>query len=230
MATLDGVLPELALAFEGLRANLNARGIDVAIADYGGVRTLADTTRILEYRRNDYNAAVAAGALSPTVDIRAWRPIAPFGSSYHNYGAAFDLKIIKTPPGMSPASALAYAGGLAPAFGLRWGGGPDFPANRKDPPHFELAISLADARALYERFSSSSGLGLPDISQLIGMGPELTPTGGELPDYAGDDSGEAALELGIGPQPTPRLDALIIAGVVTAAALLYVIRRRLLGS
>jgi len=227
MSSLTGVLPELVIAHDQLVQALNDRGISVRIANYGGIRTQADTTKILNYRADDYQHDLASGVIPATLSIDEYRPIAPFGSSYHNYGAAFDLEVTGTPSGVSSYHALQIAGALAPSFGLRWGGGPDFPANRKDPPHFELAIPLSDARARYNAFSVDTGPGLPDISALLGMGPELIPSGTpDFGDVAGDDSGDSALEL-LPPQSSP-LDTFLIAGAIAAAALVWAIRRRFL--
>lgn len=158
--SLVGELPELTAAIEKLAQLAAAQGIEFATADFGGVRTEADTTRILGYRADDYAAAQRQAKLDGRVlpPIEQWRPIAPFGSSYHNFGAARDLRITKAPAGVSSNSALARLGAIVathPDVGLRWGGGPSFPANRKDPPHFELAISLAEAKARWQAHSQT---------------------------------------------------------------------------
>jgi hypothetical protein len=226
VSSLAGVLPELVIAHDRLTQALTDRGISVTIANYGGLRTQADTTKILTYRTNDYQHDLAAGLIHPSLSIDEYRPIAPFGSSYHNYGAAFDLQVTGTPSGVSSYHALEIAGQLAPSLGLRWGGGPDFPANRKDPPHFELAIPLSEARALYNAFSVDAGPGLPDISEILGP-PQLTPSNApDYGDFAGDDSGESALELM--PPESSSLDAFLVAGAIAAAAILWAIRRRFL--
>jgi hypothetical protein len=224
-------MPELVIAHDALVAELERRGIRTKIANYGGLRSQADTTKILEYRAADYQHDVAAGLVSSSLPIEQYRPIAPFGSSYHNYGAAFDLEITGTPAGTSSYVALQLAGQLAPQFGLRWGGGPDFPANRKDPPHFELAIPLSEARRRYTLYaggaSSSSIPGLPDVSALLGLGPELTPSA-DIPDYGdytADDSGEVTLAY---QPPQSSLDMLLIAGAAVLVALGFALRRRFL--
>jgi hypothetical protein len=144
MATISNTLPELQAAEKKLRAAAAARGVEYVIADFGGLRSQADTTRILNYRAADYAAAVKANPDTARTPITKWRPIAPFGQSYHNYGAAFDVLVTKHPAGVN---GYAVLGQLAPAAGLRWGGSPEFTASGKvDTPHFELPISLASAR------------------------------------------------------------------------------------
>ena len=144
MPTLTNTLPELQQAEARLRAAAAARGVTYVIADFGGLRSQADTARILQYRAQDYAAAVRARPDTANTPITKWRPIAPFGSSYHNYGAAFDVLVTGHPAGVNGYSVL---GQLAPAAGLRWGGSPEFTASGKvDIPHFELPISLVAAR------------------------------------------------------------------------------------
>jgi hypothetical protein len=216
------------VAHDQLTAALRAQGITTKIANYGGLRSLADTTTILQYRANDYAHDLAAGIVSSSTPIEVYRPIAPFGSSYHNYGAAFDLAIVSAPPGISSYHALQIAGNLAPSYGLRWGGGPEFTAaNRTDSPHFELAIPLSEARRRYEfNAGASSSSSLPDISALLGLGPELTPSS-DIPDYgdtAYSEGDETALEL-LPPASSP-MDLFLIAGAALAVALTWAIRRR----
>src|SRR5689334_9463679 len=117
-------LPEFTAAMARLIAAGVAEGIHVTTADFGGIRTEADTTRILEYRRNDYAVALAAAkkAGKTLPPITTWRPIAPFGRSHHNWGAARDVRVVARPAGWTDARALARLGELAPRFGLRWGG------------------------------------------------------------------------------------------------------------
>src|SRR5437899_1979610 len=60
----------------------------------------------------------------------------------HNYGAAFDAKITRAPAGMSNDSALQQLKMLAPSVGLS-------SSVPNDPPHFELPISLDEAKSLW---------------------------------------------------------------------------------
>jgi len=143
-AALVNALPDLRAHERALRAKATAMGIAYKIAPYGALRTQADTSQILKYRDDDYRLYVqrtrAAGKIP--VDIGTFRPIAPFGNSYHNYGAAFDVVVTSAPQGVSAAAALAKLGAVASSVGLRWGGY----FAKPDTPHFELPIGLTQAR------------------------------------------------------------------------------------
>lgn len=136
--SIDGALPELIAAEAALHAKARALGIDYRIADFGGLRTEADTVLILGYRAADYAAAIAMNPAVGNIDVNDWRPIAPFGRSYHNYGAAFDVLITRAPAGMSFDRALSKLKALAPSVGLR-------STVPNDEPHFELPIDLDEA-------------------------------------------------------------------------------------
>lgn len=155
--SLNGALPQLIAGLNQLRDRASALGITFDIADYGGVRTQADTVLIMAYRAADYAAAVVADPSVSDTPINEWRPIAPFGSSYHNYGAAFDVKITSAPAGVSFNSALQQLKALAPACGLR-------STVPNDPPHFELPISLDEARAQWLALGNQPGAQTADIA------------------------------------------------------------------
>lgn len=144
--TLAGEDPELTAAIEKLRAKAAVEGIEFTTADFGGVRTEADTIRILKYRDDDYavyvrNLKKERPNAKPTPK-EIWRKIAPFGSSYHNYGAARDLKVAKHPPSFTASKALDRLRALAPGCGLK--------TITNDPPHVQLPITLAQARARWQ--------------------------------------------------------------------------------
>lgn len=164
VTTLDETraLPELIAAEAKLRALATKEGIryDFGLPqDTGTLRTEADTTQILKWRDADYKVYVAALKKNPSatpVPIETWRPIASFGKSYHNWGAAFDAHIIGQPAGMSADQALGHLGALAPQCGLRWGG--TFTPARRDRPHFELPITLAEAERRWKARGGSAGI------------------------------------------------------------------------
>lgn len=160
----SNVLPELADAEVLLRKNAAAHGITYAIADFGALRTQADTTKILGYRDADY--AVYLRGLAPgatPVAKESWRPIAPFGTSYHNYGAAFDIVITAFPSNISTAArALDVLKLAAPTVGLR----SNVP---NDPGHFELPITLSDAKARWALYSGTSNAGSSSVGVILGL-------------------------------------------------------------
>ena len=155
--TLTGALPQLIAAEAALRDYATSLGITYVIADYGGVRTQADTALILSYRAQDYAAAVAANPSVANIPIDEWRPIAPFGSSYHNFGGAFDIDIVSGPP-----DALNQLKNAAPQFGLR----SEVP---NDPGHFELDLPLATVQGLWQ----AQGNTVPGISVEVGNGGDV---------------------------------------------------------
>jgi hypothetical protein len=182
MISLAYALPELQLAERALRAKASAIRIYYSFADLGQIRTQTDTTNALRYRDQDYAVYVASLGGRAPVPKETWRPIAQFGSSYHNYGAAFDVTIDTAPAGMSKDAALAALGALAPSVGLRWGG--TFPSERRDPPHFELAITLDEAHRRWAKAGNLpgqlGGAGDPVSSNDASTGEsgQLIPPGG----------------------------------------------------
>ena len=90
-SALQGALPETVAAWNALESAAMAQGIAFTLNDFGGVRTPADTALILQYRETDYAAALAADTIPADTTISQFRPIAPYGQSYHDYGAAFDV-------------------------------------------------------------------------------------------------------------------------------------------
>ncbi len=170
-ALLAKALPETQQAFNDLANAASDQGIQFVFADgkFAGVRTQADTTEILADRQSDYNAYVAAFKKAhpggtPLSIYDKWdtddagnpaaRPIAPWGSSFHDFGAAFDIIPVSWPDGMNIGDAQNALGAIAPTVGLRWGG--DWPGTKRDPRHFELAISLDDAKSRWEALQGST--------------------------------------------------------------------------
>lgn len=154
--SLSAALPELVAAEARLRAEADALGIGYRIADWGGVRTQADTTQLLRWR----DEHVARGGTT--------YPVAPWGRSYHNFGAAFDVKITRRRPNRTDRQELQALGALAPKVGLRWGG--LWSGTKNDPFHFELPITLADARQRWQRHSGTTAAGVPNASVLMLVG------------------------------------------------------------
>lgn len=202
------VLAETDNAFLQLQSTLESQfGISIGIAEYGGFRVLEDLETILAYRSSEFEAAVAAGEISAGTDINAWRPIAPYGHSFHNYGAAFDIRVKPGGGnGYTDEQVFSIAGRFAPSLGLRWGG--NFP--NPDTDHFELDVSLAQARAMFaSEFSSMAATVAGDVAQFDFSGIDA--------DTPADDSGESALELGLEEQQNRVL--WIVAGAAVASLL-----------
>lgn len=148
-------LPALQTAEQRLHDYANETlGIEYRLAEYGAFRDEADTTEIMGFRTDDYNAAVRANPKLASVPINSWRPIAPFGRSYHDYGAAFDVEITDQGRYNTPATALQVLKAAASQFGLS----SDVP---NDPPHFELDVSLSQAQQMWNDYSGGADSGLP---------------------------------------------------------------------
>lgn len=227
MASLNGTLPELQSAYAQLAAIGAAHGVTIAVADFGGIRTEADTNRILGYRQADYNAAVKAGSVRPDTTLQQFRPINAFGTSFHNYGAAFDVLIVGRPSNMSEYDAQKMLGQYAPSLGLRWGG----LFKNADPPHFELAMTLDEVK---RRYASSGGsvsapttptlqnFDLPPIELTTDYAVDSDPFSTDL---SFDDTGGTDLvydETGDASSP----NMLLIGGLVLVGAALLYFRQR----
>jgi len=161
--TLANALPELVAAHKRLTAAAKTVGITFTIADLGGVRTQAQTDAAIRYRAQDYQASqnrarsapkgaklTAEDADSLTMPIEKWRPILPFGSSFHNYGAAFDVRPATWPANQTPLWAMNTLRALAPRAGLR------VLNSKTDPWHFELDIPLDQARTRWQRHTGTA--------------------------------------------------------------------------
>lgn len=145
-------LPQLALAEGQLRQYADGNGISYRLTDYGAFRTEKDTTDILGFRVADYAAARARGeADALRLSLADWRPIAPYGRSWHNYGAAFDIAITRHLGYPSADDALHDLKNAASMFGLR-------SSVTNDPGHFELAVPLETARQMWIRYNGSESL------------------------------------------------------------------------
>lgn len=154
MSIREQALPELSGAWSAAARDLAAnKAIQIGIADEGGTRTLSDTTRILNYREQDYAIYAArerAAGRTPQA-MTVWRPINAFGTSFHNFGAARDAKIISRPKAMSYDEAVKVVRAAMARAGLRG------ISSVNDQLHFELPISLTEAKARWDAFNASSG-------------------------------------------------------------------------
>jgi hypothetical protein len=162
---LASALPELRAAELKLRKNASQHGITYVIAEFGGIRSLSDTTKAMDYRAAEYPGYVKAmrAINKAPLSINEWRPIAPYGNSYHNYGAAFDVFVTSVPEGRSQSWGLQLLQIAGPAVGLRNG------ASFNDPPHFELPLKLSDVRAMWAKHTGGTGQPKPSGSTTVGV-------------------------------------------------------------
>lgn len=154
-------LPEMAAKWAALQAAVAPYGITLQVASFGGFRTAADTALILGYRQAEYPGYVAQLARSAPgqapLPITSWRPIAPYGTSYHDFGGAVDAQPIVWPSSMTLANARAVVQQVAPAVGLR------VPLPTTDPQHLELPYPLATVQTMYA-LQLANASSQPDVS------------------------------------------------------------------
>lgn len=162
-------LPELAQLWDQLVAIAAGEGIGVGIEDWGGFRTVDDTAQILAFKQADYDeyaAAARAAGHEPNPITGPWdngssRPIAPYGQSFHNYGAARDFAIDAVPAGMSMDDAVSRVQAIGVGLGFRSG------ASYGDDRHLELTIPLADAAAAWAAYQGAGATSTTIL--LVGM-------------------------------------------------------------
>lgn len=213
----QGVRDDVVDAFTQLQQLMAGYGVAIGIANYGGFRTPADTSELLAIRQQEYDAAVAGGEISPALSIDDFRPIAPYGHSYHDTGDAFDIRIKPggLPAGMTADQAFTIAGRFADTIGMRWGGA----FHNADVRHFERPITLAQARADY---TAATGLAIDTSGAAGATGSSSAMVLGD--DEAGDDSGEGAIQFALEQQEATT--GWILAGVAIVSALVIILRSR----
>lgn len=228
---LAQALPELRARESSLRALAAAEGITYDVAAFGGVRTQADTTRILTYRDNDYAVYVAKARANGKVPVSKdeYRPIAPFGSSFHNYGAAFDAEITGAPKGVTFDAALSRLGALGAKAGLVWGG--VWARPKTDRPHFQLAYGLAQVRDMWQQHVNGHTPTAPASNAAIAAGltiPGVQVIASAMPraDAAGPHVASVPGVVGMIQRHPLATTAVSTGAVVVAALLAWVIVRR----
>jgi len=159
MSIRPDALPILVVMWDELEQRLALEGIRIGIADFGGFRTEADTNQINAYKLADYNAYAAAeraAGRTPLPISGAWddgkpRPIAPYGRSFHNYGAARDFTIVARPAGMSYAEAVRRVQDIAEQD-VQFSSGRSF----GDDMHLELPLALEEVAAWWADYQAAS--------------------------------------------------------------------------
>jgi len=121
---LSKIHPTLADKARQLIAKAHEEGIDLVVTQ--GLRTIAEQ-----------NALYAQGRTAPGKIVTK----AKGGSSYHNFGLAFDIAVRNADGSIDWDSTKLYSrvGQLGKSIGLEWGG--DF-KSIKDTPHFQLTFGL----------------------------------------------------------------------------------------
>jgi len=139
---LHTLLPPVQRAARALMTNLDGHGIPARIIS--GTRTYPEQSALFRQGRYGNPGRVVTYARE--------------GQSNHNFGIAFDIGIFDAQgrylDGDTAAELLPYeqAGEISRSIpSLEWGG--DWPANRRDLPHYQLAVKwgLKEVRARFER-------------------------------------------------------------------------------
>lgn len=126
---LNDLHPLVKAMAQDLIAKCKAQGIDLIVT-----QTLRDT----EYQNHLYaQGRTRAGNIITN---------SPGGSSYHNYGLAFDVLPLKNGKADWSSPHWQKIGAIGKTVGLTWGGG--F-TKLKDRPHFQytFGLSIADLKA-----------------------------------------------------------------------------------
>lgn len=131
LPVINGLDPTLQTMAKRVLQKAHNIGIPLVVTQ--GVRSMAEQQRLYDQGR------VTAG---PIVTH------AVPGNSWHNYGLAFDVAVLKDgqPTWPNDLELWDRIGVVGKSVGLSWGG--DFPTGQIDRPHFDYhpAITIADAR------------------------------------------------------------------------------------
>jgi hypothetical protein len=217
-------LPELVSAWNSLARDAASNlKIQIGIADDGGFRTEADTTRDLGYRQQEWAIYAAnerkAGRTPQAINV--WRPINAFGTSFHNYGAARDAKIISRPAGMSYDAAVKAVRGILARNGLRG------ISSVNDQLHFELPISLAEAKRRWEAYKAQPAKLPPMVTTAPAPGDDDGLDSGNID--AGDDDSDGGTATDAGAMQTKPAGKALLGALVGIVVLggVYLVARRL---
>lgn len=227
-------LPEFRARELKLRGLAAAEGLQYGVADFGGLRTEADTAQALHYRDLDYAAYVARTKKAGRVPLPitgAWddgkpRPIQAFGKSFHNYGAAADIVPTVVPAGMTFSSAQNRLGQLAGKAGLVWGG--LWAGDSYDPRHIQLATGLAQVRDMWNQYQSGGPVTAPQApgAGIVIPGVQVISS---APAVAAPVIKAAATRVAAAIHRAPLATTAVSAGAIIASGLLVwlVVRRYL---
>lgn len=136
-------LPELKDKEGAFRTAMAAAGYQYDLPDFAGVRSAAQQQQLIAWRDED----VAAGGKSYAV--------APVNTTYHQYGAAFDIKI--TQPADPQQSDYQAAADIAQSVGLDAG----FYFTNRDPYHYQLPYDLPSVQQMWTEHTGT-------VEQVVG--------------------------------------------------------------
>lgn len=202
LTRIAGCLPDLQTAARQLHdAAVDQLGFGFAIPDYGGLRTLADQQQLVKWR----DEAVAAG--------QPYYQVAPYGSSRHERGGAFDALPDGAAQGDTSDPRLAQLGALGESMGLIWGG--RWTGKSHDPWHFELPLTWSDLGDAWDAFARG------DLQQAGEFASSALSDVTDSVDQAVSDAGDT-IDQTITDDPAAAAGGgLAIAGVLLALALVF---------
>ena len=185
--TLDDLLKKAQAKLEGVHPTVKAKALELIPKAYEkgykliitqGLRTIH--AQNLFYAKGRTTAQLKAVGITDVTGEPKEKVVtkAKGGTSYHNYGLAFDFGVLNKAEDdvdWDADSKFKAVGQLGKAIGLEWGG--DF-KSIKDTPHFQITfgLSIADLKA-GKRPSGSTVSVHPGIAVVkLGIESELTKT------------------------------------------------------
>lgn len=140
-------LPELRDKESAFRTAMDAMGFTYSLPDYAGVRTEAQQAQLVAWRDQavaDARAAAVKNGTDPDAAAKAaYYEVAPPNTTYHEFGAAFDIQI--TTPDNPTDDDYANAAEIAQGVGLV----PGYFFSTPDPFHFQLDYDLATVQQMW---------------------------------------------------------------------------------
>jgi hypothetical protein len=166
---LEGVHPSVQACALQLITKAYAKGVKLIITQ--GLRTIEEQNKL--YAKGRTTAQLRAVGITgisgnPSAAIVTK---AKGGTSYHNYGLAFDIGILRTDEKDVDWTDSKYRpiGALGKELGLEWGG--DF-KSIKDTPHYQLSFGLSIADLQSGKRPKGSTVSVHPGVQVVKMGSE----------------------------------------------------------
>lgn len=178
MYTLDNLLKKAAIKLDGVHPTIQEKALKLITNAYSkGIKLLVTQgLRTAGYQDDLYaqgrtQAQLNAVGLSDVTAKPGMKRItnARGGYSYHNYGLAFDIVVVKDNGELDWDTTSLYnkVGAYGKALGLEWGG--DF-KSIKDRPHFQLTFGFSLAQLRAGKHPSGSLIEIPKTSTIVELG------------------------------------------------------------
>jgi len=178
MYTLDDLLKKAAIKLDGVHPTIQEKALKLITNAYSkGIKLLVTQgLRTVGYQDDLYaqgrtQAQLNAVGLSDVTAKPGMKRVtnARGGYSYHNYGLAFDIVVVKDNGELDWNTTSLYnkVGTYGKTLGLEWGG--DF-KSIKDRPHFQLTFGLSLAQLRAGKRPSGSLIEIPKTSPIVELG------------------------------------------------------------